>query len=128
MRMSIVMSLFALLMSFALSAHADFPTEKQLGGAKGWQKVISAQEERVKESLKKLEQAEAVQGEDRTKFMQDHMKMMEDHMAAMAKMMPPKRMTAKDHDKWMAEHEKLMQDLLDQMKRSHAMMQQMMKK
>jgi hypothetical protein len=60
--------------------------------------------------------------------MQEHMKMMEDHIAAMAKMMPPKKMSAKDHDKWMAEHEKMMQDLLDQMKRSHAMMQQMMKK
>lgn len=126
MRNAIVVSFIAFLMSFSAFSRDDFPTTEQLGPG-GWQGVISAQQERVKESLKKLEQAESAQGSEKMKFMQEHMKMMEDHIAAMAKMMPPKKMSPKDHDAWMVEHEKIMQDLLDQMKREHAMMRQMMK-
>lgn len=129
MRKTMIFSLLALLISLPLVSHADdFPTNKQIGGEKGWQQIIKAQQDRVKESQQKLQQAEGAQGADRIKFMQEHMKMMEDHIASMSKMIPPKNMSSKDHDKWMAEHEKLMQGLLDQMKRSHAMMQEMMKK
>jgi hypothetical protein len=126
MRNAIFASFIVFLMSFSAFSREEFPTTEQLG-PRGWEGVISAQQERIKESLKKLQQAESAQGGERMKFMQEHMKMMEDHMAAMAKMMPPKKMSLQNHDKWMAEHEKMMQDLLDQMKREHAMMRQMMK-
>ena len=86
-----ILSLLVLVISLPLISHADFPTNEQIGGEKGWQQIIQGQQERIKESKKKLQQAEGAQGADRMKFMQEHMKMMEDHIASMTKMMLPRK-------------------------------------
>ena len=77
-------------------------------------------QERMRDSQKKLEQAEQAKGAERERMMREHMKAMDENMKLMRDMTPPKSgMSTKERDEWMMEHQKLMQLMMDQMKQEH---------
>ena len=78
--------------------------------------------QRAQEAKKKLSAAQAAQGAERQKMMQEHMKMMQDMMAQMQKSKPRAGMTPEQMREWMDEHMKLMQDMMGQMMEEHHMM------
>jgi hypothetical protein len=86
-------------------------------------------QERMRESQKKLEQAEQAKGAERERMMQEHMKTMDENMKLMRDMSPPKSsMSAKERDEWMVEHQKLMQMMMDQMRKEHDLTMKYMSK
>ena len=78
--------------------------------------------QRAQEAKKKLAAAQAAQGADRQKMMQEHMKMMQDMMAQMEKAKPRSGMTPDQMREWIDEHMKLMQEMMSQMMGEHHMM------
>lgn len=80
--------------------------------------------QRAQEAKKKLAAAQAAQGPERQKMMQEHMKMMQDMMAQMQKAKPRDGMKPEQMREWMDEHMKLMQEMMGQMMGEHRMMMQ----
>jgi hypothetical protein len=80
--------------------------------------------QRSQEAKKKLAAAQAAQGPERQKMMQEHMKMMQEMMAQMQKAKPRAGMKAEQMREWMDEHMKLMQQMMGQMMDEHHMMMQ----
>ena len=80
--------------------------------------------QRAQEAKKKLAAAEAAQGAERQKAMQEHMKMMQDMMAQMQKAKPGAGMKPEQMREWIDEHMKLMHEMMGQMMQEHHMMMQ----
>ena len=80
--------------------------------------------QKAQEAKKKLAAAQAAQGAERQKMMQEHMKMMQDMMAQMQKAKPRGGMTPGEMREWIDEHMKLMQEMMSQMMGEHHMMMQ----
>ena len=80
--------------------------------------------QRTQEAKKKLAAAQAAQGAERQKMMQEHMKMMQDMMAQMQKAKPRGGMTPDQMREWIDEHMKLMNEMMSQMMDEHHMMMQ----
>jgi hypothetical protein len=80
--------------------------------------------QRAQEAKRKLSAAQAAQGAERQKMMQEHMKMMQDMMAQMQTAKPRGGMTADQMREWIDEHMKLMQEMMGQMTGDHRMMMQ----
>jgi uncharacterized protein YicC (UPF0701 family) len=78
--------------------------------------------QRAQEAKKKLAAAEAAQGTERQKMVQEHMKMMQDMMAQMRKAKPAAGMKPEQMREWIDEHMKLMQEMMSQMMSEHHMM------
>ena len=81
--------------------------------------------QRAQEAKKKLATAQAAQGAERQKMMQEHMKMMQEMMAQMQKAKPSAGMKPEQMREWIDEHMKLMQDMMAQMMQGHHMMMDM---
>ena len=80
--------------------------------------------QRAQDAKKKLAAAQAAQGAERQKMMQEHMKMMQDMMAQMQKAKPGGGMRPEQMREWIDEHMKLMQEMMSQMMGEHHMMMQ----
>ena len=80
--------------------------------------------QRVQDAKKKLAAAQAAQGPERQKMMQEHMKMMQEMMAQMQKAKPRAGMQPEQMREWMDEHMKLMEQMMGQMMDEHHMMMQ----
>jgi Flp pilus assembly protein TadB len=80
--------------------------------------------QRTQEAKKKLAAAQAAQGPERQKMMQEHMKMMQDMMAQMQKAKPGAGMKPEQMREWIDEHMKLMHEMMGQMMSEHHMMMQ----
>ena len=80
--------------------------------------------QRAQEAKKKLAAAQAAQGAERQRMMQEHMKMMQDMMAQMQKAKPRSGMTPEQMREWIDEHLKLMNEMMSQMMGEHHMMMQ----
>jgi len=78
----------------------------------------------AQEAKKKLGSAQAANGPERQKGMQEHMKMMQDMMAQMQKAKPRAGMTPEQMREWIDEHLKLMNEMMSQMMDGHHMMMQ----
>lgn len=78
--------------------------------------------QRAQEAKKKLAAAQAAQGAERQKMMQEHIKMMQDMMAQMQKAKPRGGMKPEEMREWIDEHMKLMQEMMGQMMDEHHMM------
>ena len=78
--------------------------------------------QRAQESKKKLAAAQAAQGAERQKLMQEHMKLMQETMAQMQKAKPRGGMTPEQMREWIDEHLKLMHEMMGQMMGEHHMM------
>jgi hypothetical protein len=78
--------------------------------------------QRAQEAKKKLAAAQAAQGAERQKMMQEHMKMMRDTMAQMQKAKPGAGMKPEQMREWIDEHLKLMNEMMGQMMDEHHMM------
>ncbi|MDZ4737716.1 MAG: hypothetical protein SGJ07_15340 [Rhodospirillaceae bacterium] len=78
--------------------------------------------QRAQDAKKKLAAAQAAQGPERQKMMQEHMKMMQDMMAQMQKAKPRDGMKPEQMREWMDEHMGLMQQMMGQMMEEHHMM------
>ena len=78
--------------------------------------------QRAQESKKKLAEAQAAQGAERQKMMQEHMKMMQEIMAQMRKARPAAGMKPEQMREWIDEHLKLMDQMMAQMMDGHHMM------
>ena len=112
MRKILTATLAALVLALPFSAGAaPDETQKQLM-------------QRTQEAQKKLAAAQAAQGAERQKMIQEHMKMMQDMMAQMQKAKPAGGMKPEQMREWMDEHRKLMQERMGQMMDEHHMMMQ----
>lgn len=80
--------------------------------------------QRAQEAKKKLAAAQAAQGADRQRMMQEHTKLMQDTMAHMQKAKPASGMSPEQMRTWIDEHMKLMQEMMSQMMEEHHMMMQ----
>jgi len=80
--------------------------------------------QRAQDAKKQLATAQAAQGAERQKAMQEHMKMMQEMMAQMDKAKPRGGMKPEQMREWMDEHMKLMQEMMSQMMGEHHMMMQ----
>jgi uncharacterized protein YicC (UPF0701 family) len=80
--------------------------------------------QKAQEAKKKLAAAQAAQGAERQKMMQEHMKMMQDMMAQMQKAKPRAGMSPEQMREWIDEHLKLMNEMMGQMMGEHHMMMQ----
>ena len=80
--------------------------------------------QRAQEAKKKLAAAQAAQGPERQKMMQEHMKMMQPMMAQMQKAKPGAGMSSEQKQEWIDEHLKLMQEMMSQMMGEQQMMMQ----
>ena len=80
--------------------------------------------QKAQDAKKKLAAAQAAQGAERQKMMQEHMKMMQEMMAQMRKAKPRAGMTPEQMRAWMDEHLKLMDQMMGQMMDEHHMMMQ----
>ena len=80
--------------------------------------------QRAQEAKQKLAAAQAAQGAERQKMMQEHMKMMRDMTAQMQKAKPRGGMSPEQMREWVDEHLKLMQEMMSQMMDEHHMMVQ----
>jgi len=80
--------------------------------------------QKAQEAKKKLAAAQAAQGAERQKMMQEHMTMMQDMMAQMQKAKPRAGMSPEQMREWIDEHLKLMNEMMSQMMGEHHMMMQ----
>src|SRR4030095_10442605 len=80
--------------------------------------------QRMPEAKKKRAAAQAAQGPERQRMMQEHMKLMQDMMAQMQKAKPRGGMTPDQMREWIDEHMKLMEQMMGQMMDEHHMMMQ----
>ena len=78
--------------------------------------------QRAMDAKKKLAAAQAAQGPERQKMMQEHMAMMRDMMAQMQKAKPRDGMKPEQMREWMDEHMGLMQQMMSQMMDEHHLM------
>ena len=108
--LAVVLAVFALVLPLSTGAAPD-EVQKQLI-------------QRAQESKKKLAAAQAAQGAERQKLIQEHMKMMQDMMAQMQKAKPRAGMKPEQMREWIDEHLKLMNDMMGQMMDEHHMMMQ----
>jgi hypothetical protein len=78
--------------------------------------------QRTQDAKKKLAAAQAAQGLERQKMMQEHMTMMQGMMAQMRKAKPARDMKPEQMREWIDEHMKLMQEMMSQMMGEQHMM------
>ena len=78
--------------------------------------------QRTQDAKKKLAAAQAAQGPERQKMMQEHMKMMQDMMAQMQRAKPRDGMSPQQMKEWIDEHLALMQQMMGQMMDEHHLM------
>ena len=95
-----------------------------LGGLAAPDETQKALIQKAQEAKKKLTAAQAAQGAERQKMMQEHMKMMQDMMAQMQKAKPRGGMPPEQMREWIDEHLKLMNEMMSQMMGEHHMMMQ----
>ena len=81
--------------------------------------------QQIMQAKQKLAAAEAAQGAERQKMMQDHMAMMQKTMGQMQAMKPGANITPAEQNGWIAEHQKLMGLMMGQMMDEHHLMVQM---
>ena len=81
--------------------------------------------QQIMQAKQKLAAAQAAQGAERQKMMQEHMAMMEKTMGEMQKMKPRDNMTPAEQKEWIAEHEKMMTLMMGQMMDEHHLLLQM---
>ncbi len=81
--------------------------------------------QQLMQSKQKLAAAQAAQGAERQKMMQEHMTMMQKTMGEMQKMKPRDNMTPAEQKEWIAEHQKLMDMMMGQMMDEHHLVMQM---
>ena len=79
----------------------------------------------IQAAKQKLAAAEAAQGAQRQKLVQEHMTMMQGTMGKMQAMKPADTMTAEQQKEWIAEHQKLMEALMGQMMDEHHLLMNM---
>ena len=80
--------------------------------------------QRAQDAKKKLAAAQAAQGAERQKMMQEHMKMMQEMMAQMRKAKPRDGMSQPQMKEWIDEHMALMDQMMSQMMDGNHMMMQ----
>ena len=80
--------------------------------------------QRVHDAKRKLDAAQAAQGAERQKMMQEHMALMDQVMAQMEKAEPRAGMQPAAMREWIDEHIKLMRELMGQMMAEHHMIMQ----
>ena len=80
--------------------------------------------QRAQEAKKKLAAAQAAQGAERQKMIQEHMKMMDQLLTQMRKAKPAPGMTPEQMREWIDEHMKLMNEMMGQMMEEHHMLMQ----
>ena len=80
--------------------------------------------QKAQDAKKKLAAAQAAQGTERQKMMQEHMKMMQATMAQMQKAKPGAGMSPEQNREWIDEHLKLMREMMSQMMGEQHMMMQ----
>ena len=80
--------------------------------------------QRIMQAKQKLAAAQAAQGAERQKLMQEHMEMMQNTMGQMLAMKPAANMTPEQQKEWIAEHQKLMEMMMGQMMDEHHLMMQ----
>ena len=78
--------------------------------------------QRAMDAKKKLAAAQAAQGAERQKNMQEHMKMMQEMMVQMRKAKPRDGMSQTQMKEWIDEHMALMDQMMGQMMDGHHMM------
>jgi ABC-type transporter MlaC component len=81
--------------------------------------------QQIMQSKQKLAAAQAAQGAERQKMMQEHMTMMQKTMGQMQAMKPGADMTPTEQKEWITEHQKLMELMMGQMMDEHHLMMQM---
>ena len=81
--------------------------------------------QQIMQAKQKLAAAEAAQGAERQKMMQEHMAMMQQTMGEMQKMKARDDMTPAEQKEWIAQHQKLMDMMMGQMMDEHHLMLQM---
>ena len=96
------------------------PLASMAGPDRDQQMVI----QQIQQAKQKLAAAEAAQGAERQKMMQEHMKMMQDVMTQMQKAKPGAGMTPEQMREWIDEHLKLMNEMMGQMMDEHHLMMQ----
>ena len=79
----------------------------------------------IQAAKQKLAAAEAAQGAQRQKLIQEHMEMMQATMGKMQAMKAGDAMTPEQQKEWIAEHQKLMDAMMGQMMDEHHMLMQM---
>jgi len=80
--------------------------------------------QRSQDAKKKLAAAQAAQGAERQKMMQEHMQLMDGVMTQMQKAKPRAGMKPEQMREWIDEHMKLMEQLMGQMMDEHHMLMQ----
>ena len=80
--------------------------------------------QRAQDAKKKLSAAQAAQGAERDKLMQEHMQIMQTAMSQMQKAKPREGMSPEQMREWIDEHMKLMREMMGQMMGEHRMMMQ----
>lgn len=105
-----------------IAALAAMTLALPLSGIGGPDEIQKQLIQRAQEAKKKLAAAQAAQGAERQKMMQEHMKAMQEMMAQMQKAKPRDGMKPEQMREWIDEHMKLMQQMMDQMMGEHAMM------
>lgn len=78
--------------------------------------------QRSAEARRKLEAAQAAQGEQRDKLIQEHMALMDQMMKQMSTARPGPNATPQQMREWIDEHMKLMNDMMKQMMDGERMM------
>ena len=113
MKTLVTILIAAALTTFSLGASAG-PDENQ--------RMMTQQ---IMQAKQKLATAQAAQGVERQKMMQEHMSMMQKTMGPMPAMKPGANMTPTEQKEWISEHQKLMELMMGQMMDEHHLMMQM---
>jgi predicted PurR-regulated permease PerM len=115
------MSKSAKILIVAISALALALPLASMAGPDGNQQMAIQQ---IQQAKQKLAAAEAAQGAERQKLMQEHMNIMDQVLTQMQKAKPGTNMTPEQMRDWIDEHMKLMNDMMGQMMAEHHMMMQ----
>lgn len=99
-------------------------TMLSLGAIAGPDESQRMMTQQIMQSKQKLAAAQAAQGAERQKMMQEHMTMMQKTMGQMQAMKPGANMTPTEQKEWIAEHQKLMELMMGQMMDEHHLMMQ----
>ena len=100
------------LITTAFIASFGFAATSAMAGPDFMQQQMT---QRVMQAKQKLNKAEAAQGTERQKLMDEHMQMLHETMGQCRNMKPKAGMSAKEIDEWYSEHQKLMAQMMDQM-------------
>ncbi|PPC79870.1 MAG: hypothetical protein CTY35_12105 [Methylotenera sp.] len=99
------------LLAISLICIAGFASSAIAGMDEAQRQLI----QRVTKAKQVQQQAQAAQGTERQKLLENHMKMMHENMDSCRSMKPKAGLTDKERDEWFAEHQKMMGEIMDQM-------------